>query len=43
MGRRDDTAQRLETAFLELYADRPLDQITVRDLAQRAGLSRGKF
>jgi len=43
MGKRDDTARRLEAAFLELYADRPLDQITVRELAQRAGVSRGTF
>lgn len=38
-----ETKRRLSLALIALLVDRPLREITVRELTQRAGLSRGTF
>lgn len=40
---RAQTRRDFEAAFWELYATRPIERVTVRELAQRAGYNRGTF
>ena len=38
-----DSKERMQTAFLELYAKKPLGSITVKEITAKAGINRSTF
>ncbi|MEA4986677.1 MAG: TetR/AcrR family transcriptional regulator [Anaerovorax sp.] len=38
-----ETKERIKTAFLELYAKKPIDKITIKQVTEKAQINRGTF
>lgn len=39
----NETKQRMKKAFLELYAQKPIDKITIKEITEKAQVNRGTF